>query len=188
MPRDYKYRAAPKKGHKPVPPAWVWMAVGLLLGAFIVGLVWLKLASPIEEKRWVSAEPDRQPQRTSEPEKPVKLPPHKPRFEFYEKLREQEIVVPDEQLALRDKTEGIDPTARYNIQIASFAKPGDAERLKASLALLGVEVRVEQAKLNTDQVRHRVLAGPYIGKTALDAARKRLKENGHQNLLIRITQ
>ena len=188
MSRDYKYRASPEK-ERQATSAWIWMVVGLLLGAFIMGLFWLKLKTPPSETSWVGAEPDRAPQRVEKSQSvdPVQVPAHKPRFEFYDKLRKQEIVVPDEQLALREKTVGLNPKARYTIQIASFTKAADAERLKARLALLGIEVRVTQVQLAAGKTRYRILAGPYWGKTALDKVRARLKENGQRNLLIRIT-
>lgn len=182
MARDYKYRAAPKK-KKQSAPAWLWMLVGLLVGAFVVGLAWLKLESDdTQGEDWVGAKPDRQPQRL-EPVKPeVDLPEHKPRFKFYEKLGRQEVLVPDEQLELRSEVE---KTARYEVQVGSFAKPTDAERMKAELALLGIETRVAEARIGAGKVRYRVIAGPFLGRSVLDKVRKQLKANGHSQLLVR---
>jgi len=95
MPRDYKYRAAQKKRKKSAP-AWLWMLVGLVVGAFVMGLVWLKMDAPLDDERWVGAKPDRQPQRVEKNEAPAQVPPHKPRFEFFDELREKEVLVPDE--------------------------------------------------------------------------------------------
>jgi len=187
MPRDYKYRASPRK-KKQSAPAWLWMLVGLVLGAFVMGLAWLKLSAPEPEQKWVGAEPDRPPQAV-EPRRPeAELPPHKPRFEFYDKLGRQEVLVPDEQLDLRPGGEADDPTARYVIQVGSFAKPADAERVKAELALLGIETRVAEATLDAGTVRYRVLAGPFLGRTALDRVRAMLKQNGYAQLLIKVVK
>jgi cell division protein FtsN len=183
MARDYKYRASQRKKKK-TAPAWLWMLVGLLLGAFVMGLAWLKLDSGEHNgEEWVGAKPDRQPQRV-EPKKPsVDVPPHKPRFEFYDKLGRQEVLVPDEQLDLRST---VDKTARYEVQVGSFAKPADAERLKAELALLGIETRVAEARIAAGKVSHRVIAGPFLGRSSLDKVRAQLKSNGHANLLVRV--
>lgn len=182
MPRDYKYRASAKK-KKTSAPAWLWMLVGLVVGAFVMGLAWLKLESEdANGQEWVGAKPDRQPQRV-ESKKSVEVPPHKPRFEFYEKLGRQEVLVPDEQLDLRSEVE---KTARYEVQVGSFVKSADAERLKAELALLGIETRVAEARIAPGKVRYRVIAGPFLGRSELDKVRRQLKSNGHGSLLVRV--
>lgn len=183
MPRDYKYRAAQKKQKKPVP-AWLWILVGLLLGAFVMGLAWLKLDSvDRQEAKWVGAKPDRQPQRVEKGKPLTEVPAPKPRFDFYQDLRDKEVLVPDDQLDLR--TSRKDETARFQVQVGSFASPADAERLKAELALLGVETRISRAHASGKQW-YRVVAGPYLGRSELDKVRSRLKENGHRQLLVRI--
>jgi len=183
MARDYKYRASPTKKKKAAPP-WLWLLVGLLVGAFAVGLAWLKMdAEEPNGEEWIGAKPDRQPQRVEPKQKvPNDLPPHKPRFEFFDKLGRQEVLVPDEQLELRSEVE---KTARYEVQVGSFVKPADAERLKAELALLGIETRVAEARLGLGKVRYRVIAGPYLGRSMLDKVRRQLKSNGHNSLLVR---
>ena len=184
MPRDYKYRAAQKK-QKKTAPAWVWMLVGLVLGVFVTWLVWLKQGTSPVDEGWVGAKPDRQPQRVEKERAPAQVPPHKPRFEFFDELREKEVLVPEEQLDLRNNT--ADETARYELQIGSFTRAADAERLKAQLALLGVETRVSEARIGTG-LRYRVIAGPYLGRSALDKVRSLLKQNGHQGLLVRVVR
>ena len=183
MARDYKYRAAPR-GKKQAAPAWLWLLVGLMLGAFVMGLAWLKLDSGQEKgAEWVGAKPDRQPQRVESKKTQAQVPPHRPRFEFYDKLGRQEVMVPEEQLDLRSS---VDETARYELQVGSFARPPDAERLKAELALRGIETRVAEARIGAGKVRHRVIAGPFLGRSALDKVRKQLKGNGHSRLLVRV--
>jgi cell division protein FtsN len=185
MPRDYKYRAASKKKQKQTP-AWLWLLVGLLVGAFVVGLAWLKLDDGTPEPKWVGAQPDRPPQQAESQPPVVELPPRKPRFEFFDKLPHQEVVVPSEQLDLRASRAAPDPTASYVIQIASFAKSQEAEKARAEVALLGVETRVERAHLQDGSTRYRVLAGPYLGRTGLDKVRNRLKQNGYRQMLVRV--
>ena len=182
MARDYKYRTTPQKKKAPIP-GWLWAVAGQVVGAFITGLVWLKMdAGDAVEGEWVGAKPDRTPQRA--PEKPpvTELPPPKPRFEFYEKLQREEVLVPDEQLELRSR---VNETARYEVQVGSFSKSADAERLKAQLALLGIETRGTEARLGDGNVRHRVIAGPYLGRSALEKVRQQLKSNGYSGFLVR---
>ena len=101
MARDYKYRASTKKKRRSIPP-WIWILFGCLLGILIMSVAWLNLEKSSDEiVEWIGAKPDREPQ-TIEIEQIQKKPlAHKPRFEFYEKLSRQEILVPDDQIELR---------------------------------------------------------------------------------------
>ncbi len=189
MPRDYKHRAQKKPSRKPLP-AWLWLFTGLLLGGFVVGLVWLKGQSMDAGGEWVGSKPDRPPQGKAEPPTRVEVPPPpKPRFDFYNMLPKMEVVVPDEEL---DREAPAAPggipaaPATYVLQVGSFRRTEDADRLKAQLALLGFETRVERAKISAQDTRYRVRSGPYQGKEALNQARKRLADNGFKGIVIRI--
>ena len=66
VPRDYKHRAQKEPKKKPLP-GWLWLLTGLLLGGFIVGLVWLKGQADEAGGAWVGTKPDRPPQAASSP-------------------------------------------------------------------------------------------------------------------------
>ena len=187
MPRDYKPRAAGgRKQKKQGAPAWLWALAGLLLGAFLVGLAWLKLDRPGQVTQWIGAQPDRPPQAAPRKAETPKVPPYRPRYRFYDELGRKQVVVPEEQLDRRNDPQLTDPTARYLVQIGAFTRAADADRLQAELALLGIETRITKANLGGGKVRYRVQAGPYLGRSRLDAARARLKKNGYHDLLVRI--
>ncbi len=184
--RDYKHRAQKRPQKKPLP-GWLWLFVGLILGGFVAGLFWLHGQYEPAGGDWVGAQPDRPPQGKPAPRKPVEAPPPpKPRFDFYNMLPEMEVVVPDEELAqLPSKTEQA-AAADYLLQIGSFRKTEDADRLKAQLALLGVESRVVAAQINPQDMRYRVRSGPYRGLAAVKQVRERLSANGHDGIVIRV--
>jgi hypothetical protein len=189
VPRDYKHRAQKKPPKKPLP-AWLWLITGLLLGGFIVGLVWLKGQSVDAGGEWVGAKPDRPPQGATRSAKSTEVPPPpKPRFDFYNMLPEMEVVVPDDELEDEPATAvrpASTPAATYLVQVGSFRRTEDAERLKAQLALLGIEAKVVKAKISAQDTRFRVRSGPYAGKEALNSARARLANNGFTGIVIRI--
>lgn len=189
MPRDYKHRAQKKPSRKPLP-AWLWLLTGLLLGGFIVGLVWLKGQSPDAGGEWVGAKPDRPPQGNPQSARRVEVPPPpKPRFDFYNMLPKMEVVVPDDELdhePVAAAGANAASPATYLVQVGSFRKTEDADRLKAQLALLGFEARVVSARISAQDTRYRVRSGPYRGKQALDQARKRLADNGIKGIVIRV--
>lgn len=187
MPRDYKYRAnAGRKKKSGGAPPWLWMLVGLVLGAFIVGLVWLKLESPPPASEWIGDQPERPPKAVPRETTTPEIPPYEPRYRFYDELGRKQVVVPEEQLDRRESREQIDPTARYLVQIGSFARPADADRLQAELALQGIETRIARVSLEGGRERYRVQAGPFLGRSELDAARRQLKQAGQGDLLVRI--
>ena len=64
----------------------------------------------------------------------------------------------------------------YYLQAGAFAKAEEAERLKAKLTLLGMEVSVQEAT-TADGVRHRVRLGPYQGADEMNKTRTALKQN-----------
>jgi len=74
----------------------------------------------------------------------------------------------------------------YLLQVASFKSPADAERLKAKLAFLGMTTRIQQVTINGKDTYHRVRAGPYRGKDALNKARALLSSKGLESMAIKL--
>ncbi len=140
-------------------------------------------------------------------------PPPKPKFEFYTLLPEMEVVVPDEDLAAptpapaesasTDETDATDTAAstgtaveenkqtepalgsgHYILQVASFKSMNDADGLKAQLTLLGFRPVVQTVAINSDEKWHRVRIGPYADRSSLEAARIKLRADGHDNPLV----
>lgn len=77
------------------------------------------------------------------------------------------------------------PSARYILQVGSYRKFEDADRVKASLALLGLEARIEVATLGSGETWHRVRIGPLTDLQRVEATKAQLKSNGMDALLIR---
>ena len=140
-------------------------------------------------------------------------PARKPKFEFYTLLPEMEVVVPDEDLSApqpaapaesgttdesgtvepesstveQDTPSGTDEplkSGHYILQVASFRSMKEADGLKAQLALLGFRPVVQSVAINSDEKWHRVRIGPYADRDSLEAARVRLRVDGHDNPLV----
>lgn len=167
------------------------MLAGLLIGVFAMLLVWLKLGNGDSGPQWATAKPERPPRQRSEAVNPVTgstdVAPPKPRFEFFSQLPQREVMVPDEELDdLRETAEQKIAAADHLIQVGSFRRESDAERLKAQLALIGIETSVLPAKMDSGELRYRVRSGPYRSKQRLDETRSLLAENGFQGIIIRM--
>lgn len=208
MPRDYKSRATPrKKGRQQPVSGWVWFVGGLLVGLFVTGLVWLKLTPEGAQKprpkvvdRSYSAPREEVIQHEPEPPRTPAAP--KPRFDFYTILPEMEVVVPDpepeQEPVAGPAANGAAPVvsvttrkgsgtaaAYYMLQMGSFRKFADADKLKASLALVGIEAEIQKFILDGGEVFHRVRSGPYTSNQ-VNALRTRLAQNNINSLVIKL--
>lgn len=102
------------------------------------------------------------------------------RFTFYEVLS---IDAPAEPRKPQGNTtpastpDAVD-AARYVVQAASFRNPTDAERLKAGLALKGLEARVETVTIDAKDTYYRVRVGPVSGRASAERVLDQLADAG----------
>jgi cell division protein FtsN len=76
----------------------------------------------------------------------------------------------------------------YILQMGSFRKYQDADRMKAKLALIGIEAEIQKVSINNRDTFHRVRSGPYRGQRQLNAVRNLAKENNIATLVIKLKQ
>lgn len=200
MPRDYKHRVQsssyansrrrPKKSPKIV---WRWLLVAALIVAFVVFLNMIGKMVPEliagksdAAKQLVADKPQPEAaaktQTPAEPEKkqePKPEAPEEPRYDFYTILPEAEVVVPDYEIKTRVREELVGKTkaTKYVMQAGSFREASEADRHKAKLALLGIESRVEKAKVGS-VIWHRVKIGPYDNPSSVATIKELLQKNG----------
>src|SRR5690606_5817289 len=140
--------------------------------------------------------PAPRPTRAEIASAPEQREPASARFEFYEKLREFEVVVPEVETPARSapaatsaRTAATAPgpalePGSYVLQAGSFTSVADADRRQASLALLGVESRIQRVTID-DEVFHRVRIGP-LSLEEVERVRARLREAGVETLLMKL--
>ncbi|MDB6163534.1 MAG: sporulation protein [Xanthomonadaceae bacterium] len=73
----------------------------------------------------------------------------------------------------------------YLLQAGAFGASGDAEAIKAKVALLGLSARVESAAINGKTV-YRVRMGPYGSASELAEAKRKLATGGLPAMAIRV--
>jgi|CXWL01.1.fsa_nt_gi cell division protein FtsN len=187
-------KQAVRGGGKPPLPAWVWLIAGFALGVGLSMFLILKDGMPTGPK----PNPDAKPAAV-EGEKPlVELAagdsrgrdgdPKRPRYDFYSVLPEMETVIPDAELAVQSQRppEPAPTNARLFLQVGSFGNSGDAEALKARLALVGVQAQVVPVNIN-GKSWHRVRVGPYTDARALEAAKRELASANYEAIALRET-
>lgn len=72
--------------------------------------------------------------------------------------------------------------APLTLQAGAFSRPGDADRRRGDLLLLGYQARTETVRLPDGQTRYRVLVGPFADQQALSSARRALRDVGIETL------
>jgi len=180
---------------KPVP-GYIWMLAGLAIGLFASFLVYLD-KQPVEHVSFTDAvkqelQKAREQQKNEDKHEVnsgadnIDINREKPRFEFYTILSELEVFVPEPEVEqTRPQTMPDSPSSaasqptgnkKYLLQAGSFKSSEDAERLKASLALLGVQSSIQNVTINQDSW-HRVRIGPFSNPVKLRETLSTLKQN-----------
>ena len=192
MARDYKHQVRRKPRRKPAPP-WVWMLAGLGIGLFVALLIYLK-AGPDDAPvaRVVEAPPPVESEaRGVKKVAPAPIPPPpRPRFDFYTTLPEMEVVVPEDEItgSRKEGVRQVDKPGTYLLQAGSFRTHEQADRLKAQLALLGLETGIQTVSINDRETWHRVRVGPFRDLDELHKIRVQLKSHKVDAILIRVRE
>jgi cell division protein FtsN len=71
------------------------------------------------------------------------------------------------------------------LQVGAFQNENDADNLKAKLALIGVESRIQTTELPDKGIWHRVRVGPFNDPADLERVRATLKTNGIDSTVIK---
>ncbi|THB70382.1 MAG: hypothetical protein D6B28_09445 [Gammaproteobacteria bacterium] len=194
-------RKPEKKPVKKFPVKLVCIAI-LLVGGFVYGLYYLsqKPATPTK----VRSVPTIKQKNSNKSVNKIKGTPKqkeskpkendRPRFEFYTILPEMEVVIPEEELVDENK---IDETTNIKhvskekfvqdkllLQAGSFKNFNDADRLKAKLALIGLEAEIHNVHIGKNKW-HRVRIGPFKTLVDINETRVRLAENNIQTIIIK---
>jgi len=183
MARDYKHRANPRKKKQSTVARiawWKWIAVIILIALFAFFLNFLSNVTPeiVQKQQTKSIPVAKAPKKEKQPKHQDKTP-KEPEFNFYTILSEEEIVVPEYEINTRSREEKVGKLkeTKYLMQVGSFRSVIEADKLKAHLALLGIESRIEKATVG-DAVWSRVRMGPFKSPSNVANLKKRLKENG----------
>ncbi len=165
-------------------PGWMWLVMGLVLGAGVaVGLYW-KFG-----EAWMPKAPPTPviiSKNNAEPT-PVEEPQGAERFDFYNLLPNLKMELPDvASPELSQPEQDIpagNPTA-FIIQAGSFKTLDQADQLKATLALGGVESKVQTVQVKPDETWYRIYIGPFNTKNEAMSMQRSLDQSMAQNSLI----
>lgn len=163
-------------------PTWLIAVCGVVLGLFIAFLFQLEPGRETVKRNTVPPQPAVAPT----PSKPAG-----PSYDFYTLLPESEVVVPKAPppppapvAEAKPETAAKPATStQYYLQAGSFRQRSEADRVRAQILLMGLDVRLEDAKLANGETWHRVQVGPFADQNKRAQAEQTLAGNGFSNLL-----
>ncbi|MBK5940610.1 SPOR domain-containing protein [Halochromatium roseum] len=191
-----------------------WFLLGGVLGAFGVGYAWMihEPAAPGAINEEATTRPPATPPQerqfdffsmlpaeevvvpTEEAAEPIALPPAKPQAPGAEPTPQPVKTAaatpapsPVAPSPAPNSTANAAPSGGsgdYLLQLASFRNTADAERLKAQMALKGIQTSIQTVTIDNGQTYHRVRTAAY-DKSAAQAMRAKLQSEGQESIMIR---
>ena len=193
MPGDMKNRMQ-QPNKKPVS-GLLWLFAGLSIGLFVAFLTYLQTqpksevsfsdALNQEIKKTKQHKEEKKQRHQQDPDKTV------PQFDFYTILKDYEVFVPESEIS-NEKTDSDNKKPEvpisanvktYFLQVGSFQAHSDADKRRATLALLGITSSIQSAQINND-TWYRVKVGPLTGKKELNKVRDQLIDNDIPTLIM----
>jgi len=179
-------RSSSRSGKK--SRGFLWLIVGLLLG---VALSWVAQHYYYRDSKpfagFANLFSSSKKPADSEEKKPEAERPPKPKLDFYTILPEFETVLPEPKGGKKTaRAESPEAGVNYILQAGSFGNHEDADRLKAKLALSGLEAKIEKVVIDGKGAYYRVRLGPYASVEALDSASARLTQLGINALRLKV--
>lgn len=160
---------------------------GVVVGIVLASGVFL-YARSVQEQTAEDVRPEpRRPVQTAEAAAPEPDADPAAQYDFYEMLPKFEVVIPEKDgtVAGGSSTGTVQKPGAYMLQAGSFRKLADADRVRALIALQGVESRIEKVTVDND-TWHRVRIGPITNLQKLEETRSRLRQAQIEALVIRV--
>lgn len=178
MVHDY---AKHQKEMKPAPglPRWVFFVTGFTFGFFVAFLIYL----------WNFVPGDPEAEAIADLPKPEDIVTgqkvEEMQWDFYEIFPNSEVPVVEEYGPDGEKVQ-LEEDHAYLLQAGSFQNPEDADKLRAELILLGLDVFSREIEVDGRQW-HRVLVGPLHSNLELNRAQDKLAEAEVESIALRVT-
>lgn len=109
------------------------------------------------------------------------------KYDFYDMLPKFEVVVPERENAASNGggPVQIDKPGAYVLQAGSYRNFADADRMRAKLALQGLESKIQKVTVDSD-TWHRIRIGPISDLEELNRTRALLRQINIEAMVIRV--
>ncbi len=188
MTRDYK---RPRKGSLEL---WRMreFGMGALVGIVLAGSATVYIMNgrqheAIAREKTDSPRPDPHRKAPADPEASGTAAAGE-KYDFYEMLPNFEVVVPEKDKDVKRDLPAAAKVERpgvYVLQAGSYRNEADADRVRAQLAMQGIDAKVQRVAVDSD-VWHRVRIGPITRLDDLNRLRKQLQAADVDALVIRV--
>jgi cell division protein FtsN len=185
MPRDYKHaKRRPSGGNM---SGIAGMVVGLAIGLTVAMGVYLYDRRPAARFAQPSAAPLAQDEEPASTKPAPASQQAEQEFDFYEMLPKFEVVIPEDggKVAPEAAAGPVQKPGAYYLQAGSFRNHADADRVRALIALQGVESKIQKVTIDKD-TWHRVRVGPITNLQRLEDTRSKLRQAQIDALVIRV--
>ena len=184
--RDYKTKRRKNTGFS----GWTGVLCGLAVGLGVAAVVYIKDHRPdaqiartakADKKKSRGAEPPDREAGDSSTDDSAKS------YAFYDMLPKFEVVVPEKDKDVRPDIKSVPETrsGTYVLQAGSYKNFADADRVRAKLALQGIESNVQKVTVDND-TWHRIRIGPISKLDELNRMRQILRKADVDVLVIRV--
>ena len=155
-------------------PSWVWLFTGVATGLFLAFLYYLAgIQTPTEDNKTQTSISQRHSSTPNTPKAPA--------FDFYNVLPDVEVNTTQGRGQISNKTTDDKTAVEILLQAGAFTLPKDADKRRAELLLLGLNVNIEAVNIK-GKTYHRVQVGPFNSGNTLDNAKHLLKQNGIEHI------
>jgi cell division protein FtsN len=185
MARDYK----PKRKRHGGFAGWIGVVCGLAAGLAIAAAIYVKDHRPDAPGARITAKIDKKRPRGADPADADGALPDDPAksYAFYDMLPKFEVVVPEKDKDVHPDNRAVPETrsGTYVLQAGSYKNFADADRVRAKLALQGIESKVQKVSVDND-TWHRIRIGPISNLDQLNRLRSILRKADVDALVIRV--
>ncbi|HEY1772057.1 MAG TPA: SPOR domain-containing protein [Gammaproteobacteria bacterium] len=189
MAKDYKNSPKPKDKPKKKDgglPGWVW---GFMVG--IIGAIAIIKLGPVlyQAEMHAGKKGANAPVAAAAPTTHIAAPAASTatHYDFYKMLPSFQVVIPgqDKEVKSGNPTTPVDQPGSYILQVGSFPTFADADKMKATLALQGIESNIQQVQVNNGSTWNRVRIGPIKDLKELNSVRAKLAADHIEPLVIK---
>lgn len=186
MAKDYKNSPRPKDKPKKKSgafPGWGWFILGIIAAIAVIK------AGPVLYQAEMHAGKKSAPTPKIAATAPTTAPAASTatHYDFYKMLPSFQVVIPgqDKEVKSGNPTTPVEQPGSYILQVGSFPSYADADKMKATLALQGIEASIQQVQVNNGSTWNRVRIGPIKDLKELNSIRSKLAQDHIDPLVIK---
>ena len=187
MAKDYKNSPKPKDKPKSKSggfPGWGWFVLGIMACFAIIKGGPLLLQAELHAGKHPRTKSPAPAASSATAAPTASTAPH---YDFYKMLPSFQVVIPgqDKDVKSGNPATPVQQPGSYILQVGSFPNYADADRMKATLALQGIESDIQSVQVNNGSTWNRVRIGPIKDLKELNSIRKKLAVQHIEPLVIK---